>query len=162
MHRLSPRSIALALTSLVATLSVGLVTATSASAIALPFHATLSGNDITASTDGLVKGAPNGTGTISLSLDSTVNQVCWSVSFSGFSNPQFGHIHQGAFGVPENPAFTVPLWTNLNGQASGTSGCSLAIPGQIEAIELLPSQFNVVLHNQQFPVGAVRGQIVKN
>jgi hypothetical protein len=142
-----------------AMLVIALGSASSAGAVALPFHATLTGAAQIAS--GL-PGDPDGSGTASLSMDSTTNQVCYSITWSNIQAPVVaGHIHQGATFQPENPAFTVNLFgPNLSGASSGVSGCSLAVPGQIEAMELSPSLFEVTIHNEQYPLGAIRGQLV--
>ena len=160
MHLLRMRRAALGLTSLVATLGVGLVTATSAGAIALPFTANMTAAQMTAAG---TPGEAGASGTASLSMDSTTNQICYSISWSGITDKVvFGHIHEGQAGVPENPGFTVNLFgPNLSGATSPQSGCALAIPGQINLIELTPAFYLVTLHTTNFPVGAIRGQLVK-
>jgi hypothetical protein len=97
-------------------------------------------------------------------MDTVTYQVCFTVSWSNVTPPVgFGHIHEGAAGQVENPAFTISLFApnGLSGQTSPVSGCTLTVPGQIAAINLLPSFFNVVIHNVEHPVGAIRGQIVR-
>lgn len=155
------RPAVLAFACLTATLALALATATSAFAIALPFHSNMSGAQQTATG---IPGDPDGSGTASFSMDNISHEVCFTVSWSNLTPPVgFGHIHEGAAGQVENPGFTIPLFTttSTNGVTSPQSGCTLTVPGQIEAINLLPSFFNVVIHNLQFPVGAIRGQIVR-
>ena len=160
MHLFRMRRAVLGLTSLVATLGVGLVTATSAGAIALPFTANMTAAQMNAAG---TPGEAGASGTASLSMDSTTNQICYSISWSGIPDGVvFGHIHEGQAGVPENPGFTVNLFgPNLSGAKSPQSGCVLAIPGQINLIELTPAFYLVTLHSKNFPVGAIRGQLVK-
>jgi CHRD domain len=108
-----------------------------------------------------IAGDGSATGSTSLTLDADTNTVCATTSWSGVSSPVvFGHIHAGAYGQPENPAVTISLFNfNLNGVQSPASGCSLAPPGEIGLIVKCPQQFNIVIHSQKHPVGAIRGQL---
>jgi hypothetical protein len=161
MRPTGARSAVLGLACLTATMAFALATATSAFAIALPFHSNMSGAQQAATG---IPGDPDGSGTASFSMDTISHNVCFTVSWSNVTPPVgFGHIHEGAAGQVENPGFTIPLFmtTSTAGVSSPQSGCTLTIPGQIEAINLLPSFFNVVIHNLEHPVGAIRGQIVR-
>ena len=109
-----------------------------------------------------VPGDPGGSGTTSLTMNQSANQICATTSWSGIDSPVvMAHIHGGAYGMPENPGITVSLFDPdmLNGRSSPASGCSLVPPGLIFAIRRCPREFNVVVHSQKHPVGAIRGQL---
>ena len=109
-----------------------------------------------------VPGDPGGSGTSYITLDLTNNQVCATTYWSGIDSPVvMAHIHAGAYGQPENPAVTLSLFDPdmLNGRPSGSGGCFIAPAAELYAIKKCPAQFNVVVHSQKHPVGAVRGQL---
>jgi len=141
-----------------AVLAVGLFTAGSAGATTYSWSVPLSGNDIIAS--GL-PGDPNATGSASITGDDVANQMCGTFTWS--SNVQapvaFGHIHQGEYGKPENPAVTIQFFANPLGASSGVSGCTI-VPGPvIDQLARFPQEFEVVIHNKQYPWGVLRGQL---
>jgi hypothetical protein len=108
-----------------------------------------------------VPGDGNATGTSNVTMNADTNQVCATTTWSGVSSPVvWGHIHLGAYGQPENPAVTTEIIPAnfLNGNPSGVSECSTAPPGEIGAIVRCKGQFNIVVHSQAHPVGAIRGQ----
>ena len=107
-----------------------------------------------------VPGDGNATGSSSITLNADTNTVCATTSWSGTSSPIVAaHIHAGAYGQPENPAVTIPLFNPGLDVKSPASGCSLVPPGEIGEIVDCASQFDVVVHGQKFPVGAIRGQL---
>ncbi len=108
-----------------------------------------------------VAGDPGGTGTSNITFDFNHNKVCATTSWSGIDSPVvMAHIHQGAYGKPENPAVTISLFAAdmLNGRTSPASGCSIVPSEVLYAFRQCPNQFNVVVHSQKHPVGAIRGQ----
>ena len=112
-------------------------------------------------TESGVAGDPGGTGTSNITLDFTHNKVCATTSWSGIDSPVvMAHIHQGSTGQVENPAVTISLFAPdmLNGRTSPASGCDNVPSEVLWAIRQCPSQFNVVVHSQKHPVGAIRGQ----
>jgi hypothetical protein len=106
-----------------------------------------------------IAGDPGGTGTATITVNSSGNQVCSTVSWSGIDSPVgFAHIHAGAYGQPEDPAYTIPLFGPSTGATSPQSGCTVAPAEQTAALRKCPSNFNVVVHSLNHPVGAIRGQ----
>jgi len=100
-------------------------------------------------------------GSSSITLNADTNTACATTSWSGNSSPVvWAHIHQAVAGQPENPAVAIELFpfTPL-GVSSPASGCTLVPPGEIGAIVDCPSFFAVVVHEQKFPAGAIRGQL---
>jgi hypothetical protein len=109
-----------------------------------------------------VAGDGSATGSASITMNASTNQVCATTTWSGVSSPVvWAHIHAGAYGQPEDPAVTIQLFAPdfLNGVPSGVSSCTTAAPGEIGAIVKCPAQFNVVVHSQKHAVGAIRGQM---
>lgn len=108
-----------------------------------------------------IAGDGNATGSSSITLDADTNTACATTSWSGTSSPiVWAHIHAGQAGQPENPAVSIQLFAfNPNGVPSPQSACTLVPPGEIGVIVDCPSFFNVVVHGQKFPAGAIRGQL---
>jgi hypothetical protein len=122
------------------------------------FSVGLSGTEQTRSH---IPGDPDGTGSASITINRSTNSVCSTVSWSNIAAPVVaGHIHQGDSGQPENPGWTVNLFgPNIGGTASGVSGCT-TVPNAMGALMMKhPQEFNVVVHNQAFPAGAIRGRL---
>jgi hypothetical protein len=109
-----------------------------------------------------VKGDPGGSGSSTLTIDRSNNRVCATTSWSGIDTPVVAaHIHGGSYGQPEDPAVTISLFDPdfVNGVQSPASGCSI-VPGPLlTEIVKCPQQFNIVVHSQQLPAGAIRGQL---
>ena len=109
-----------------------------------------------------VPGDPGASGTSNITLNADTNTVCATTSWTGIDSPVvMAHIHGGSYGQPENPAITISLFQPdmINGRSSPASGCTLVPPGQIGAIVRCKGLFNVVVHSQKHPVGAIRGQL---
>jgi CHRD domain-containing protein len=100
----------------------------------------------------------SGTSTITINLDA--NTVCANTSWSGNHAPVVAaHIHGGAYGQPENPAVTIPIFNPGLSVSSPQSYCTIAPPVEIGEIAKCPQQFAVVVHTQTKPAGAIRGQL---
>ena len=106
---------------------------------------------------------PDGSGTAYISANTATNQVCGTFTWSNVSGPVgFGHIHQAAYGQPENIGFTINLFgppTSLSGFQSGVSGCAIVPGTEIDEMDRFSAYFNVVVHTVQYPGGAIRGQL---
>jgi hypothetical protein len=159
MHVLVPRRLKVRTALLVgALLAVGLLAAATAGAATYTFSVPLSGQDIIASHLPAIASA---SGSASITADDSANRVCGTFNWSGVASPVvFGHIHEGEYGQPENPAVTINLFgPNFSGAPNGVTGCAI-VPGTvIDEMARYTAYFNVVVHNQQFPGGAIRGQL---
>jgi hypothetical protein len=146
--------------------AAGMATASSAAAVD-PFYPTPTSKTFSVALSGAeqtksgIAGDPDGTGSASITMNRSTNQVCSTVSWSNIAAPVVaGHIHEGPTGQPENPAWTVNLFgPNVTGTPSGVSGCSIVPNAMVLAMMRHPQQFNVVVHNQAFPAGAIRGRL---
>lgn len=99
-------------------------------------------------------GSTDGRGNASITLDPAQGQLCYSIQVSGLQNVTAAHIHKGTVGQP-GPV-VVPLQAPKNGTVTG---CAKVDPGLIQQIAKDPSGYYVNVHDQQFPKGAIRGQL---
>jgi hypothetical protein len=113
-----------------------------------PLSATLSGS---AEVDG---GDEDGTGQASLRLNQGQEQICFELSVSAIDPATAAHIHRGAEGMNGPPVVTLDAPT-----AGTSSGCVSAAADLIMEIRQNPGDFYVNVHNDDFPDGAVRGQL---
>jgi hypothetical protein len=141
-----------------ALLALSLFVAASAGATTFTWYSVLSGQDIIASH---LPANGSASGSATFNVNTSTNQLCGTIGWSGVASPVvFGHIHEGQYGVPENPAYTINLFgPNFNGAPNPVSFCAI-VPGPVVAQMFhYPEFFNVVVHNKQFPGGAIRGQL---
>ena len=88
--------------------------------------------------------------------------MCGTFSWSGVASPIVaGQIHEGQRGEPANPAVTINLFGPdfPNGAPNPVTGCATVPGALIDQMERYSAYFNIVVHNQQFPAGAIRGQL---
>ena len=105
-------------------------------------------------------GDPNGRGEAFVKANKPKRKICFRLSFRRIGPPTAGHIHRGADGVAG------PVRVTLFEDAAG-----LPVPGEVEGcvkdlrrrlvrnIANHPRRFYVNLHNEEFPDGAIRGQL---
>jgi CHRD domain len=96
------------------------------------------------------------------------NTICYGFTLRGAATPTIVHIHKGKAGQNGDPVIefaNVPK--NAAGQPSGdpgaSSGCKvLSDPNEIAALKRIkakPYRYYLNMHTQEFPDGAVRGQL---
>lgn len=101
-------------------------------------------------------GDPDGTGTAKIYLNQGQGTISFELSVSNIAPATAAHIHRGAAGVAG------PVVVGLAAPTSGSSSGTLSVSEElIKEIRQNPSAFYVNVHNQQFPSGAVRGQLSK-
>jgi hypothetical protein len=102
-------------------------------------------------------GDPDGSGTASLRFNPGQGEVCFELTVSNIAFPATGApIHVGS--ATESGDVVVPL-DPAPGASGSSSGCVSADRALIEAILQNPEGYYVNVHNEEFPGGAVRGQL---
>jgi hypothetical protein len=117
--------------------------------------------------DGDDAGDPRAKGSASF-LQANKTTLCYGFQLFGAGTPTAVHIHKGAEGENGPPVIAFDgLPKNGDGQASGdpgaSSGCkTLTTPEEIAAARRIrknPGDYYLNFHTQDFPEGAVRGQL---
>lgn len=101
-------------------------------------------------------GDPDGTGTVSLTVNPGQERICYQLAVSNIATATAAHIHEG------EPDVAGPVRVTLAPPADGDSeGC--ADVSRTLALDILkePGNYYVNVHNAAFPAGAVRGQLAK-
>ena len=105
-------------------------------------------------------GPAGATGSADITIDDETNEVCFTLTIDGLAAGDavtMAHIHEGEAGVAGDvvvPLFTEPPTGEMSGCVQGVD------PDVIAAIIADPFAFYVNIHTEQFPDGAVRGQLV--
>jgi hypothetical protein len=101
-------------------------------------------------------GDSDGSGTFSLSLSASKNQICYELAVSNIGTATAAHIHTGEASVagPVLVALTPPA----NGSAKD---CATLDREKILDMIKNPAGYYVNVHNEEFPNGAIRGQLSK-
>jgi CHRD domain len=135
-------------------LAAALVLAAPAGAAVKRFHAQLSGEEETPAA-----GDSNGTGAAALRLDRARGRVCFTIRVSRIDDVVAAHIHRGRRGVAGS--IVVDLITSPR-EGRRFTGCNNDVDGAvIRRIARRPRTFYVNVHTENFPGGAVRGQVRK-
>lgn len=99
---------------------------------------------------------PDGSGTATIRLRPEQGEVCFELTASNIGPATAAHIHEGAKGVAGS--VVVPLDPAPTGGSS--SGCVSGVDTTlIRNIGQNPEQYYVNVHNEEFPDGAIRGQL---
>lgn len=117
--------------------------------IAGTFHANMFG------AEEVPPGDPDGSGRAEVSISDELNQFCYKLKdVRGIQKATAAHIHRGAKGAAGPPV--VALAPPTDGESQGCLKVSEALSDEIEAD---PASFYVNVHNEEFPNGAIRGQL---
>ena len=104
-------------------------------------------------------GSKKGHGDIQIFLKPTQHKVCFNLEVKNLDTVTDAHIHKGAEGVAG--AVKVPLFTGQTLNGTGNyNGCVKKVRRKlIQAIKLHPGKYYANVHTQDFPGGAIRGQL---
>lgn len=100
-------------------------------------------------------GDPNGIGSAKVELLTQSRQICVHLRVRNIQAATDAHIHSGSVGVAGPPIVHLPV-PNQNGHANG---CVNATRQLIREIRNNPEMFYINIHNNEYPNGAVRGQL---
>src|SRR5581483_11210457 len=100
-------------------------------------------------------GEEEGAGSAWISVDEGARKICWVLAQSGLSEPNAAHIHIGSADIAG------PVVVPLNVPTEGTSaGCTEGIDRTlIRSIMNNPTDYYVNIHTDEYPGGAIRGQL---
>lgn len=137
-----------------ATLAAGVLGALLVSPVAMaggtPIIAILSGaNEVP-------PGDPDGAGLMSMTLNSGQEEICWELVVEDIDSPTRAHIHQGLAG--SNGPIVVAFFDFVE-IPEDLSSCVAVERNLVKEIRRNPSGFYVNVHTEDFPGGAIRGQL---
>jgi len=92
----------------------------------------------------------------SVTIDVDEGTVCWQYNVAGIAFLSAAHIHTGGEG--ESGSVVVPL--SIADGSFPASGCTTAGADVIEAIVANPIGYYLNVHTDEFPGGALRGQLL--
>ncbi len=105
----------------------------------------------------------DGSGTATITVNPGQEEVCWEIRVQGITLPATAaHIHVGAAGTapPNNVVVTLsPPVAGLDPTSGFSSGCTTVERDLALAILKNPENYYVNVHNDDFPTGALRGQL---
>ena len=102
------------------------------------------------------EGDEDGSGTAAITIDPETGEVCYDLTVDGIQPVTASHIHIGAEG--ESGDVVVPL--DVDGFEGSSSDCVDASDADLDAIIANPAGYYVNIHTEDFPAGAIRGQLV--
>jgi CHRD domain len=139
-------------TILIALIALSVIAAPATVANGRPLKAELTGaNEVPG------PGDPDGSGVARLRLNQGRHRICYRISVADIALPvTAAHIHEGAEGVAGPPVVTFGAF--VDGTADGCVTVPRAI---VKAIRKNRSDYYVNVHNDEFPDGAIRGQLTK-
>jgi hypothetical protein len=145
MHRRST-AVLIAVGALLAMLALAPI----ASAGGQPFTTALEGENE------IPTGDLDATGTVTVTLNRGIGEVCWDISVAGLTLPATAaHIHPGAAGAVGSPIITL----GAPGADGTSTGCTTADRALVKDIAKNPAEYYVNVHNSDYPGGAARGQL---
>ena len=104
-------------------------------------------------------GDPNGKGEIFVTLKKAKRKVCFALSWKRIQGPKAGHIHRGGPGVAGPVKVKLFEQANALPNPGAVEGCVSKRRRVIRRIARHPERFYVNLHNEEYPDGAIRGQL---
>ena len=105
-------------------------------------------------------GDPNGKGEAFVNVKRKKRKVCFQLEFKKIGPPTAGHIHKGAEG--DAGPVKVLLFEDPEGLPvpGAVEGCARDVKRRlIRKLAKRPAKFYVNLHNEEYPDGAIRGQL---
>jgi hypothetical protein len=136
--------------------TLGLVASLSLAGIVAAAETTLTA-ELAGVAEGDSPGDPDGSGSATVTLDPETGEACWSLTAEDIGPVLQSHIHVGAEG--EAGDVVVPL--DVDGFEESSEGCvSDQDADVLQSIIDDPAGYYVNLHTEEFPAGAIRGQLM--
>ena len=113
--------------------------------------------DLAGVTEGDNPGNPDGSGSATIVIDVAEGTACWELSSEDIGPVLQSHIHVGAEG--ESGDVVVPL--DVDGFDGTSEGCIEPMEDAAVLQEIVddPAGYYVNVHTEDFPAGAIRGQL---
>jgi hypothetical protein len=142
--------------SLALAVTLGLVATLALAGTVLAAETTLTAT-LAGVTEGESPGDEDGSGTASIVIDPAEGTACWTLTAENIMPVTQSHIHVGAEG--ESGDVVVPL--DVDGFEGSSEGCIEPMEDAAILQEIVdnPAGFYVNLHTEDFPAGAIRGQL---
>jgi hypothetical protein len=107
--------------------------------------------------EGDTPGDEDGSGSASIVIDPAAGTACWTLTAESINPVTQSHIHIGAEG--ESGDVVVPL--DVDGFEGSSEGCIEPMEDAAVLQEIVdnPAGYYVNLHTEDFPAGAIRGQL---
>ena len=107
--------------------------------------------------EGDTPGDEDGAGTASIVIDPAAGTACWTLTAESITPVTQSHIHIGSEG--ESGDIVVPL--DVDGFEGSSEGCIEPMEDAAVLQEIVdnPAGYYVNLHTEDFPAGAIRGQL---
>ena len=136
--------------------SLGLMATLALAGTALAAETTLTAT-LAGVTEGENPGDPDGSGTASIVIDPAAGTACWNLTAENINPVTQSHIHIGAEG--ESGDIVVPL--DVDGFTGSSEGCIEPMEDAAVLQQILdnPAGYYVNIHPEDFPAGAIRGQL---
>ncbi len=101
-----------------------------------------------------------GSGSGTVTLDSTTNEITWNVTFSGLTGPATAvHIHGPA---PAGRNAGVLIWLSTKGKTATSPVSGSAKFSAADTSDLMNGQCYINVHTAANPGGEIRGQLLKS
>jgi CHRD domain-containing protein len=98
-------------------------------------------------------GDPDGSGSATVFVIPP-DTICYTLTAEGIEPATAAHIHEG------DPGEAGPVVQGLEPPTSGaSSGCTEADPELVSGLQENPDEYYVNVHNEEYPEGAIRGQL---
>ena len=137
---------------LLVTAAVATATLVSSTAFAqdtgVKFSVALDGDQVT------FGGDPDGSGMASIRINPGKGEICYTLTAQMIQTATLAHIHEGPAGG--NGPVVVDFMPPSSGMSSGCVSVGRELAREIVQT---PSDYYVVVHNAEYPAGALRGQM---
>jgi hypothetical protein len=142
--------------SLLLALTLGLVASLALAGVVLAAETTLTAT-LAGVTEGDNPGDEDGSGSATIVLDPAEGTACWTLEVADIEPVTQSHIHVGAEG--ESGDIVVNL--DVDGFEGSSEGCGEPMEDAAILQEIVdnPAGFYVNVHTEDFPAGAIRGQL---
>lgn len=102
-------------------------------------------------------GDPDGSGEATVTLHPEENRVEVRLTYSNIAAPTALFLRRGATGLDGNILMPIEIESDQGGTIVGQR--TSAMPGVVEKVAASPSEYYLVVMNEEHPVGALRGQL---